>query len=351
MNIQYNITSLKNVTNNNKFDTNDKIFVCLYKINNNKNDYLPFLQYLLYKYPKGKFEQFLFPFKLYKKKKNPIDIAKKLAYSIANKNKLKYNGFISNNYGHYFFFHYLDDSIDLGFKDRNYELWWGLIDEICNKQKIINFPVHESVFNIFYNNTDLIYLTNNNNIPIEIPISAYFGGSSEIISYVASIGMRLNAEKAYGSYYYLGSYENQIKNAGWSSNNRIIHYFNKPVSDDNGKLFNGGLIRYALFLGNCRTILYRKTDPFYWYFQYLESDKFDDTIKKKADLAKGKWADKYDSLFIPKIKYKKIDGYYNINPAYIVKDFSQQIPLSIHSLDTKTLKSNWDPFFNKYYIK
>ena len=82
----------------------------------------------------------------------------------------------------------------------------------------------------------------------------------------------------------------------------------------------------------------------------MESDKFDDTIKKKADLAKGKWADKYDSLFIPKIKYKKIDGYYNINPVYIIKDFSQQIPLSIHSLDTKTLKSNWDPFFNKYSL-
>ena len=111
---------------------------------------------------------FLLPFKLYKKKKNPIDISKKLAYSIANKNKLKYNGFISNNYGHYFFFHYLDDSIDLSFKARDSELWWTLIDEICNKQKIINFPVHDSVFNLFYNNSELIYLTDKNNIPIEL---------------------------------------------------------------------------------------------------------------------------------------------------------------------------------------
>ena len=41
---------------------------------------------------------------------------------------------------------------------------------------------------------------------------------------------RLSKLYAYGSYYYLGSYENSIKDAGWSPNNRIIHYFNKPVS-------------------------------------------------------------------------------------------------------------------------
>lgn len=350
MNIQYNITSLKNVINKDKFKHNDKIFVCFYKISKN-NDSLPFLQYLLYKYPKSKNETFVFPFKLFKSKGHPIQIANKLAYSISNKNTLDYKGFISNSFGHYFFYQYLDNSINLQFKNRNYELWWALIDEICNKKKILNFPLHKSVYLLFYNNPDLIYITDQNNNNIEIPISAFFGGSSQIISYVASIGMRLNAEKAYGSYYYLGSYENQIKNAGWSSNNRIIHYFDKPVSDENGKLKNGGLIRYALFLGNYRTILYRESDPFYWYIKYLESESFDQKISKKADLYKGKWAEKYDSLFISKIKYENIDGYYNINPMYIVKDFSQQIPISIHSLDNDTLKSNWDPFYNKYYIK
>jgi hypothetical protein len=351
MSIQYNITSLKNVINHDKFKNNDKIFVCFYKISKN-NDTLPFLQYLLYKYPQThtKQETFVFPFSLFKKGKNPITIADKLAHSLSFKKNLEYKGFISNSFGHYFFYNYLDNTINLEFKNRNYELWWGLIDEICNKKKIVNFPVHKSVYRLFYQNPDLIHITDNGNI-IETPIVAFFGGSSEIISYVASIGMRLNAEKAYGSYYYLGSYESQINNAGWSPNNRIIHYFDKPASDENGKLKNGGLIRYALFLGNSRTILYRKTDPFYWYIKYLESKDFDQKIQKKADLAKGKWAEKYDSLFISKIKYENIDGYYNINPIYIVKKFSQQVPISIHSLDTTTLKSNWDPFFNKYYIK
>ena len=116
------------------------------------------------------------------------------------------------------------------------------ISVIYFHNKIINFSVHKSVYTLFYNYPKLIFITDQKNNNIEIPIVAYFGGSSEIISYVASVGMRLNAEKAYGSYYYLGSYENQIRNAGWSSNNRIIHYFNKPVSDDNGKLFNGGFL-------------------------------------------------------------------------------------------------------------
>ena len=349
-NIQYNIP-VKNIVDINDFKNKDKIFICFYKISKN-NDSLPFLQYLLYKYPEGKNETFIFPFDIYHSSKKPIHIANKLAYSLVNKEQIDFKGIISNSQGHYFFYHYLDNSINLEFKNRNFELWWGLIDEICNHNKLINFPIHKSVYTLFYNYPKLIFIADQKNNNIEIPIVAYFGGSKEIISYVASVGMRLNAEKAYGSYYYLGSYENQIRNAGWSPNNRIIHYFNKPVSDDNGKLFNGGLIRYALFLKNSRTILYRKTDPFYWYFKYLEGDsKNSDKIKKKADLSKGRWAESNDSLMISRVKFKNIDGYYNVNPIYIIKDFSQQIPISIHSLDITTLKSNWDPFYKKYYIK
>ena len=43
--------------------------------------------------------------------------------------------------------------------------------------------------------------------------------------------------------------------------------------------------------------------------------------------------------------------YWRANPGFVTKNFNQQIPLSMHILDTKTLKTNWDPHYYKYYIQ
>ena len=104
-NVQYNIP-VKNVINIDDFKNKYKFFVCFYKISK-KYDSLPFLHYLLYKYPKGKNETLIFPFDIYHTSKKPINIANKLAYSLVNKQDIKFNGIISNSYGHFFFYQYL----------------------------------------------------------------------------------------------------------------------------------------------------------------------------------------------------------------------------------------------------
>ena len=93
----------------------------------------------------------------------------------------------------------------------------------------------------------MIYLKDSHNNNIEIPVVSYFGSATKIIPYVASLGFRANASKIFGSYYYLGSYNNAIRNASWSPNNRLICYFDKKESDENGKLFNGSIINMPLF--------------------------------------------------------------------------------------------------------
>ena len=40
----------------------------------------------------------------------------------------------------------------------------------------------------------------------------------------------------------------------------------------------------------------------------------------------------------------------NIPPEYILKNFEQQVPLSYHEIDKKTLKPTWDPTHKKYNI-
>ena len=62
------------------------------------------------------------------------------------------------------------------------------MDEICNHKKILNFPIHKSVFELFYENNKLIYLKDRNKRCIEIPTIAYFGDSDEILPYIASLG-------------------------------------------------------------------------------------------------------------------------------------------------------------------
>ena len=34
-------------------------------------------------------------------------------------------------------------------------LWWVLIDEICNHRKSLNFPIHKSVTSLFYTESDI----------------------------------------------------------------------------------------------------------------------------------------------------------------------------------------------------
>ena len=76
--------------------------------------------------------------------------------------------------------------------------------------------------------------------------------------------------------------------------------------------------------------------------------------KKNEKLLKhgiSKWTNKYDSLFLGNIKYKNLSGYFNINPEIILKNFNQQISLTSHDIDTKSLKHNWDPNYKNYLIQ
>lgn len=353
MTFNYPLDKINNDININNFRNNDKIFICFYKIISNakyQSIQKPFLQYLLYKYPKGDKECLSFPFTLFKGKSNPSVVANEFASKISGVKINSFKAFISNSNGHYFFYEYLDTYITLNNVPRKQELWWCLIDEICNHQKVINFDVHRSVYNIFYSNPVLIYLKDNT-VNIEIPVVSFFGAANKIIPYAASLGIRANANKIFGSYYYLGSYNNSVRNAGWSPNNRRMCYFDKSATNENGKIFDGGIIRYAVFLGKCRIILYRKTDPFFWFFKYLDSDIYNLKYYNKYKSAKGKWAEKYDSLMMSHVEYKNLKGKININPQLVVKDFNSFYPISTHSLDFSTLKSNWDPFFTKYYIE
>ncbi len=325
-----------------------KIFVCIYKINkktDKKFIHKPFLQYLIYKYKDPK-NICVFPFKKYKRGITPLNTANNLVNETIQNNS-KCLGFLSWRDNHYFFYKSDQNLSNVQQCDKNNELWWCNIDEICNKKKLINFHIHESCYRIFYENPSLIYIYRNKQ-KIEIPVVAYYGDTFQLISYISSVGLRANSLRMFGPYFYFTSFKKAIAWGSWTSNYKPRFIDKKKITDNNGKYNKGGIIRYTLFLDKSRVVLYDKKDPIYkTIYTFDNIDKKDSGKFQKMQ----NWTKNYNSLILGNIKYKKLSGYFNINTEYVVKKFSQQIPMTTHVVDKKLLKVNWDPNYDFYSIE
>ena len=110
--------------------------------------------------------------------------------------------------------------------------------------------------------------------------------------------------------------------------------------------FSIGFVRFALFTNNPRVVLYRPTDPFFDYIKKLDTSK----DYNKTKLSKIKWAKNYDSIIISNFKYKNLSGYFQTNTMFVQKSFDSFTALSYHLIDKKSLKPNWDPFYDNYQI-
>lgn len=340
----------------------EKIFVCIYRINKNTNTKVvlhPFLQYLLYKYPDGdktESNKMIFPFEVYKNG-YVLDIANKMVENILGY-KTDSIGYSNRNDG-YFLFYQHKKEMKVKKKMKNDELWWCLIDEICNHKKIINFPVHKSVYTLFYQKSKLIHLKDKNKNDIEVPVVSYYGGDKSWLPMISSLGVKRDfTNSRFGPYFFFGSFTQQTRFAGWSGVYKINNdgtvngKYNEKLNNPDSKRIQGGYVRFALFLGETpRYILYRKSDIYHWYIDYLD---FDGTNKKTNEKAEKEWikhwTNNYDSVVYNTIQYKNMPGYFNIDTHIAVKDFVQQVPLSYHLLNMDTLKTFWDPFYEGYDI-
>ena len=326
-----------------------KIFICVYRIcksSKKKIIYKEFLQYLLYKIN----DDIIFPFKIYREG-TPLTIANKLVKTILQKN-IKCDGYLTHSNNYYFFYNN-PSSIKVQKISIQDNYWWALIDEICNHNKIVNLPILPSCYTLFYKNPSLIYLKKGKK-NIDIPVVAFFGDTIEMIPYTASLGLRSSPYKTFGPYYYFTNYIKSIHWGSFTSNYKDRTIFNKKVTNNNGKYVQGGIIRFALFLDDYTCLLYNKNNMFYNLFDYLDNNilkKQTNKTHKQKTHGLGEWTEKYDSIILGNIKYNNLSGYFNINTEYILKNFEQQISLSTHEIDKNTVKPNWDPLYQNYYIK
>lgn len=324
------------------------VYACCFRVIESKPNKIiqnPFLEYMLFKYPASNSSHSnlcIFPFRILGK--DTIQkVSKKLLDDLHYKNA-DCLGYIQNSKGVFLFYEIPYKKYTVNLHKKNTQLWWTTIHEICNSKCILNFPIHNSVTHLFFTNNKLIYLKNKNNVNIQIPTIGYYTESKELLPFISVMGIKSSSSRTFGAFYYFQNYKNAFRGS-WSSNYKKREIQNKIITDDNGLLKCPGFVRFAIFVGKPRVALYRPTDPFYDYIKLLDT-----TQPTKKNIAKIKWAKKYDSIIISNFKYKNIDGYFQTNTQYIIKSFESFTSLSYHFIDKKTLKPVWDPFFDGYSI-
>ena len=158
-----------------------------------------------------------------------------------------------------------------------------------------------------------------------------------------------------GPYFYFTSFHRSIRDAGWSQNYTSETQNGIVISDEYGKYKKGGIIRFALFMGNTKYVENAPNDS----IDESEIKKYrltDNELDRKKEIMTlrisdydGIWAKKYDSIYLGKLELD--DGSVLDNtPMLVLREYLQQVPLSCHFIDKSTLGEKFDEFNYHYSI-
>lgn len=238
---------------------------------------------------------------------------------------------------------------------RNDTLWMVLIDEIINHKSTCNFKIDEDIIRFFNKNPECLVLHSRNGEMYETPTVAYAGREESMLEFTAVMGVSQadsdDTTAPMGQYYYFTDYVTAFLHGGWSKTNEPEIKYNKLITYPNSdKYLKGGIIKFALFLGNMKVII------------GIEDNDPDESLKRKSiinqnDISRrmmeitdydGLWANMYDSVHInPKIDCEKEQ---TKTPLWVLKVYEQQLPLCYHYIDKSTLQDKWDEKSNYYIV-
>lgn len=219
--------------------------------------------------------------------------------------------------------------------------WWVLPDEIVNLNHVCNFKVSKVVCDFFTNNIELIYLYDENNEKIQIPLTLYHGTDEKSLQYNSTFGLQKSDKTALvGPFYYITNYSNAVKSGGWN--------------DKNVKREEGGIIRFAVF--PLKTY-------FFVYHPKISKDDSSDVVKEIEKVTpeyvqktvqyrdhNGNWSSEYDSAYIGPMINKDTNEVLSEHPYFATKNSNQQIPFSYHMLDLTNFGEQYDNSRKDYQI-
>ncbi len=203
--------------------------------------------------------------------------------------------------------------------------WFVLIDEIINKNTVLNFKINKNITEFFLNNEDFIYLFDNKDNKYETPTSLYYGENASKINFIARFGiMKSSPFASMGPFYYFATYNLALRFSSWSNNFKELYLDDILLTDNKfGRYKNGGIVRFAVFLGDTKVFFQKEN-----LMNNNENDRNSD------------WTKNYDSTMVGQIEEKK-NSFNHIGSQFCVKKYYQQIPLSYHFINKATVPENY----------
>lgn len=294
---------------------NRKIFICPYQINSFAK--LPFLQYILWKkdgtfhFPSFEFitlcpadmddvmemcDQILNAIQAIYKDRLGNDV-----FTCDQEIRFKYQGYIVFPGGDCFlFFDCSAFAIDVHKLNIVNDIWFVLIDEIINHQSCCNFPISKRVIDFISSDPTFYTIAR-----VETPVVGYVGCHVLKLEFIATFGQ---SPCSLTGLHEFTTYEQAIRMAGWKP--QYIKKTKDGVIDECGRYNRGGIVRFALFLGE---------------------------MVVGATTSKSK-----DSIFVSE------SHALDYLPAYLLKHYESQCVLTFHC--TKITDETW-VCGKKYYIE
>jgi hypothetical protein len=269
-----------------------------------------------------------------------------------------YKGMIEKGGVAYMFYQYIqpvDVVLKTPYKTKSDELWWCLMDEICNWKMVLTMRVDKNVVDLFYEKPELVYLYDTNYHKLEVPVVGYYGTYYKLLEFVYTFGVKeSDIVSMYGPYYYFTTFNRAVKYAGWYYKGNKELNRHDVVVDELERFDKGGVLRSAIFMKNTRVILNHPLDKVdnSEYSQSLlrDIDKRERMrVKLKMVDYDATWTNDYDSVYAGRVLMDDGERLFDY-PEMVVKDNSQQVSLSVHIVDKKTLGEKWDVSFQGYDV-
>jgi len=236
------------------------------------------------------------------------------------------------------------------------------MSEITNLLKFCNVPIQQETTHFFINNPDFIYLYSDENEQIETPSIGFVGEPTETklrFSVVFGESTRDNSALM-GPYYYFTNFRNAFRRGGWLSEKQYKNGNSEPQIIDLDNPFNhtttGGVVRFALFAGvtkyadNNYASLEDESDTKKERLEDPKLDQHKEALMIRISDHDGNWTNAYNSVYVGTNMELDDGNYLDDTPMLVLKDYNQQVPLSYHFVDKRTLGDKYCPKNSDYKI-
>lgn len=326
-----------------------KIYLCPYTVNN--DGLYPFINYLLYKenntiinYLTNNSDNEKINFLEIDNSIFLMDTEQLLAFSklslinLCNESfsekcgnfqdMIKCNGIKHFENDIYMFFDLTDCNIKMYDVYKKNKLWMCLIDEILNVQQVCNINIDKKVTDFFIKNIEFAFLHDLQDNKYITPSVAYVSKNNNLnFTYVFGVSKSKN-DAILGPYYYFTDFYNSIDEVQLYENNDETL----------------GIVRFAIFTDNLlvkQNFITDSTDKSKIKQEKLNDAKIDkqyEMMTMRISDYDGTWSDNYDSVYLAKLELD--NGQYLKNtPIVVLKNYEQQISLSYHFINKKSLKN------------